>query len=351
MKIKEYYKEKEYIHYSNCHEDFDLLNSYRRENDEKILSVASALDNSLALRAGGSDVTVEAFDYNVTQIYLCKLKKTAIAELERDEFLAFIGVTGGDSLCLYQKISPFLERETKKYFDEHIFLVKDIKLVYAGRFEYYLRTFSQKILPLVASKTRIKEFAESDDLEEQKRVYGKYIDNLRLKFLFKIFFSEAVMKRLGRDKEFFRYNKGSLSENLKRRFDTGVENVINGENPYINYALTGNYKALPFYLREENYYKIKKNIGNIGIHYATMDEMLARDKYDFINLSDVFEYLPQSSMSDYSEKMRSCLNESGRVAFWNMLNTRKLDLERINDESDLLKDKAFFYKDFLVYEK
>ncbi len=350
MKIKEYYKEKEYIHYSNCHEDFDLLNSYRRQSDKEILSVASALDNSLGFLADGG-VKVDAFDYNITQVYLCNLKKTAIAELERDEFLAFIGVTEGDSFGLYKKISPFLDGETKKYFDEHIFLVKDIKLVHAGRFEYYLRTFSQKILPLVASKKRVKEFAECENLEEQKRVYKKYIDNLRLKFLFGIFFSEAVMKRLGRDKEFFRYNSGSLSESLKRRFDTGVENVINGENPYINYALTGNYKALPFYLREENYYKIKKNIADIEIRFATMDEMLARKQYDFINLSDVFEYLPQNAMADYTEKLRASLNRNGRAAFWNMLNTRAAGLERINDESDLLRDKAFFYKDFLVYEK
>lgn len=350
MKISEYYKEKEYIHYSNCHEDFDLLSSYFRSGDRKILSVASALDNSLGFLARG-DVTVEAFDYNITQVYLCRLKKTAIAELDREEFLEFIGVTDGDSFGIYEKISPFLDEATKKYFDEHIFLVKDIKLVHAGRFEYYLRTFSQKVLPLVASKKHIKEFAESENLEKQKRVYGKYIDNLRLKFLFKIFFSEAVMKRLGRDKEFFKYNKGSLSESLKKRFDMGVSGVVNGTNPYINYTLTGNYKALPFYLREENYYKIKENIGNIEIRYATMDEMLARGKYDFMNLSDVFEYLPQSSMSGYAEKLRDCLNENGRVAFWNMLNTRRLDLKRINDESDLLKDKAFFYKDFLVYEK
>ena len=350
MNIKSYYREKQYIHYSNCHEDFEKLAAYLRAEDKKILSVASALDNSLGFLVKDG-VHVDAFDYNITQIYLCRLKKVAISLLDREDFLVLTGVKEGDSEKIYNNIASSLDEKTRKYFDEHIFLIRDVKLIHAGRFEFYLRTFAEKILPLVASEKHINEFARADDLESQQIIYKKYINNFRLKILFKIFFSEAVMKKLGRDKSFFRYNKGSLSESLKKRFDMGVENVVNGSNPYLSYVLLNNYKTLPFYMREENYYKIKENIGNIDIYHASMDEMIAKDKYDFINLSDVFEYLPQASMTGYSERICACLNVGGRVAFWDMLNTRHLGLDRINNESDLKTDKAFFYKDFLVYEK
>lgn len=350
MSVKAYYKEKEYIHYSNCHEDFEMLYGYLKDSYTEILSVASALDNSLGfLVKDGAHVV--AFDYNITQIYLCRLKKTAIELLSREEFLTFIGVSDGDSGELYNRISPFLDEDTKKYFDEHLFLIRDVKLVRAGRFEYYLGIFAKKVLPLVSSKKYIEEFAAENDIDVQQEIYVKRINNLRLKLLFKIFFSEAVMKRLGRDKEFFKYNKGSLSEKLKKRFDMGVANVVNGTNPYLGFALLNNYKTLPFYLLEGNYYRIKNNIKNIEIIHATMDEMLGRGVYDFIDFSDVFEYLPSESMEGYTEKIRSCLNDGGRAAFWNMMNTRKLEFNRINDENDLKRDKAFFYKDFLVYEK
>lgn len=350
MKIKDYYKEKQYIHYSNCHEDFNMLNEYVYSDDRKILSVASALDNSLSFLVH-DNVTVDAFDFNITQIYLCKLKKLAIKNLTRDEFMIFIGISEGDSLELYNKFSNTLDKEVKDYFDAHLFLINEVKLVNAGKFEYYFQVFAKKVLPLVVSKKHIKEFAEVNDLLKQQEIYRKYINTLRFRLMFKIFFSKKVMKKLGRDKEFFKYNKGSLSKDIKTRFDKGIAYVSNGSNPYLNYVLLNQYKALPFYLQEENYQKIKQNIDNINICYANFDEMIENENYDFMNLSDIFEYMPESVMSGYSKLISRALNKHGRVAFWNMVNTRKLELTRINQKEDLEKDRALYYKDYLVYKK
>ena len=48
MKNK-YFKEPNYIHYSNCHEDVLQLKKYLPTHTKRVLSIASALDNSLAL--------------------------------------------------------------------------------------------------------------------------------------------------------------------------------------------------------------------------------------------------------------------------------------------------------------
>lgn len=130
----------------------------------------------------------------------------------------------------------------------------------------------------------------------------------------------------------------------------GIKYVLNGDNPYLNYVLLNRYRTLPFYLKEDNYDKIKKNINNINIHYATFDDMLD-NKYDFMNLSDIFEYMPEDTMEKYSKKINECLNINGRVCYWNMMNTRTRTLTRINDLKDLERDRALYYKDFLVYQK
>ena len=350
MKIKEYYKEASYIHYSNCHEDVDLLIDYFPKDATNVLSIGSGLDNSLAFLTF-DNVKVKSFDFNPTQVYLQKLKKAAIKLFSYNDFLVFLGIKDGDSLTLYNKLSNELELDVKEYFDEHLFLIDEIKLVHCGRFEYYFQVFKNKVFPKVVSKRRMAKFMELENLPDQINYYNKYINNCRFKLMFKIFFSKFVMSKVGRDKEYFKYNKGSLSKALKERFELGIKHNLNKDNPYLNYVLLNEFKALPYYLKKDNFDKIKANIDNIEIYQSSFDEMLNGEKYDFMNLSDIFEYMSADVMQKYSDLIAEHLSDCGRVAFWNMMNERKLFLKRINDIKDLERDKAVYYKDFLVYEK
>ena len=110
------------------------------------------------------------------------------------------------------------------------------------------------------------------------------------------------------------------------------------------------YEAKPFYLEEKNFYKIKENIDNLTIIENDFKNMLNQN-YDFMNLSDLFEYIDQSEMIELENAVFNSLSKHGRVAFWNMMNIRNFNVHnRINDESDINNDRAFFYRDFLVYE-
>ena len=105
------------------------------------------------------------------------------------------------------------------------------------------------------------------------------------------------------------------------------------------------------YLQKENFYKIKANIENVSVERKTFDEMLCQ-KYDFMNLSDIFEYMDDSVMEEYGKRIQEHLNRKGIVAFWNMMNVRGFSSwPRLNGREDWLEDRAFFYRDFLVYEK
>ena len=264
MRIKEYYKEKQYIHYSNCHEDSAFVLEQIKNQPKRILSIASALDNCLAMLLLEPDEIV-AIDSNDTQIYLCKLKQCGIKYLDYESFLVLIGITEGDSKDCYEKIREHLDEETRDYFDSHIYLVSDVKLVHCGRFEYYFSVFKNKVLPLIHSKRTITSFMNAEDITRQRELYRKTFNNLRFKLMFKLFFSEAVMKRVGRDKEYFRYNKGSLSALLKRKFEVCVENNLNSQNPYLQYIVFNSFSALPVYLTQENFEQIKRNIDKLTI--------------------------------------------------------------------------------------
>jgi S-adenosylmethionine-diacylglycerol 3-amino-3-carboxypropyl transferase len=79
------------IRYANCWEDADVLcAALQPAPGKRILSIASAGDNSLALLADGSEVV--AADLSPVQLACVELRMAAFRELNYDETLAFLGV-------------------------------------------------------------------------------------------------------------------------------------------------------------------------------------------------------------------------------------------------------------------
>src|SRR5512133_4318587 len=83
----------DFIRYANCWEDAEiLLEGLRPPPGSRILSVASAGDNSLALLLSDPEIVVAA-DINPAQVALVELKRAAMRELEYTDFLEFLGFT------------------------------------------------------------------------------------------------------------------------------------------------------------------------------------------------------------------------------------------------------------------
>ena len=73
--------------------------------------------------------------------------------------------------------------------------------------------------------------------------------------------------------------------------------------------------------------------------------------YDFMNLSDVFEYIDNDLLTYYENKIYDKLQSGGRVIFWNMQNTRKFTNKFNYLNISIKNDLAFYYKDILLYQK
>ena len=351
MKIKNYYKEPAYIHYSNCHEDISFIMSHITVKPERILSVASALDNALALLLLDPREIV-AIDLNHTQIYLCELKKCGVKYLSYEQFLVLLGISEGDRLFCYELIRERLDGDTRRYFDGHLYLITQIGLVNCGRFEYYFSVFKNRALPLIHSKRTIEEFMSAETLEEQRGFYGERFDNLRFRLMFRLFFSEAVMKRLGRDKEFFKYNQGSVSALQKRKFESCIKNNLNRENPYLQYVILNRFDSLPVYLRKENFELIKKRIDRLTIKKTRFeDEIKECEPFDLMYLSDIFEYMDGSVMPSMTQSVTEALRDGGEVLLFNMMNPRRLGAPLTETELDQTHNLTFYYSKCYLYKK
>ena len=366
------------IRYSQCWEDTEvLLESLNIQKNDICFGILSAGDNVFSMLAENPKKVV-ALDISFPQIALAKLKKEVFNSLSYEEMLEFTGVMKSDKrVKIYDRIRENLDKEVKEYWDFNKDAIEK-GIIHTGKFEKFFKIFREKILPFVHSKKRIEKLLEKKSRQERIEYYDKYWNNFRWKLMFKLFFSKYIVGKLGRDKEFFRYAEKNISEEMKERSRYALCEQNPYENPYINYILTGNYRkdCLPYFLRKENFDKIRKNLHKVEILQSSVEEYL--DQIDFkidkFNLSDIFEYMSAENYSKLMGKIYDNAENNALLAYWNLIverNSEKLDYKKTDSEIAVTgketnvngkkyermkeldrklheKDMTFFYTDFVV---
>lgn len=354
------------IRYSQCWEDTEILLESLDINEKDIcFGILSAGDNVFSMLTKNPQKIV-ALDISFPQIALAKLKREVFKSFSYEEMLEFIGVKiSSERIRMYEKIRSNLEEDVKNYWDFNKEAIEN-GIIHIGKFEKFFKIFREKILPFVHNKKRIGKLLEKKSKQERIEYYNSHWNNFRWKLMFKLFFSKYIVGKLGRDKEFFRYAEKNISEEMKERSRYALCELDSYENPYIYYIMTGNYRldCLPYFLREENFENIKKNLHKLEIVQNSVEEYL--DGIDFkinkFNLSDIFEYM---SLENYRRLMKKIYNNADNnaiLAYWNLIverNSSKLEsveeniknnFQRLEELDKRLheKDKTFFYTDFVV---
>ena len=314
------------VRYGQCWEDADILvEALKVHEGRRCLSIGSAGDNSFALLAAGAS-HVTAVEMNPAQIACIELRRDAYLHLTYEEFLEKIQVR--------------------------------------GKFERYFDLFRHRVLPLAHTRARITSLLEPRTKEERLIFYDRIWNSWRWRAIFKVFFSRWVMGRLGRDPAFFDYVEGSVADRILERARYALVDLDPSENPYLQWILNGQFgEVLPYALRRDSFGKIRSAIqeGRFGIAEGSLEEVLDRsdDRYDAFNLSDIFEYMSESSTESLLREIVSHSNPGARLAYWNMLAPRSRPASMANllkpceEEAARLfaRDRAFFYSRFVIEER
>ena len=356
------------IRYSQCWEDTEILLESLDINEKDVcFGILSAGDNVFSMLAKNPEKVV-ALDISFPQIALAKLKREIFKSFSYEEMLEFIGVKiSSERIEMYEKIKVNLEEDVRNYWDFNREAIEN-GIIHIGKFEKFFKIFREKILPLVHNKKRIEKLLEKKSRQERIEYYDRHWNNFRWKLMFKLFFSKYIVGKLGRDKAFFRYAEKNISEEMKERSRYALCELPPYENPYICYILTGNYRLehLPYFLREENFENIKKNLHKLEIVQNSVEEYL--DGIDFkinkFNLSDIFEYMSLENYRKLMKKIYDNADNNAILAYWNLIverNSSKLEslkrkeniknnFHRLEELDKRLheKDKTFFYTDFVV---
>lgn len=350
------------IRYANVWEDAWVLSeALRPAPGRRMLSIASAGDNSFALLAGGAEVV--AADLSPAQIALVDLKCAAIRRLDLDECAAFLGFrdSAKDRRETYEQLERDLQPRSRDFWREQM---EDLTYgpAHLGKFEAYFDLFREHVLPLIHRRKTVLSLLEPRDQAGREAFYEKTWNNLRWRLLFRIFFSRFVMGRLGRDPEFFRYVEGSVAERILARSRYALTVLPTHENPYLEYILTGNFsRALPLYLRPAVYPEVQRNLDKLILFEGPIDQAAMVHQgpgFDGFNLSDIFEYLDETTSVEVYARLLDTARPGARFAYWNMLVPRRLSksfpgrVRYLEEESGELfaRDLAWFYSAFIVEE-
>ncbi len=348
------------IHYANCWEDADvLLNVLAPQPGSSILSIASAGDNAFALLSSAPEKLV-AIDLNREQLYLTELKQIAIKHFEHNEFLRFSGILPcSDRLKMFNLINSDLSSPAQNFWWQNRENIEK-GIIFCGKFERYFLLFRKYILPLVHSKRDVRKLFSVKSAAEQEIFYRKYWNTFRWKLLFRIFFSKFVMGRFGRDPEFLKQVEINVEEFIFSRAQKHLADINCQRNYFLSMIMNGQFNnQLPFYMREENYLRIKMNINKLELleGYA-QDAVKLGEKFDYMNLSNIFEYMPVTVFKETAEVLYNGLNKAGKMAYWNLMVERNISMILPEKFSPVAvpyqiksADMGFFYRDFVCEER
>lgn len=345
------------LRYANVWEDAQILVDALQPQGRRILSICSAGDNCLALIAAGAQSVVAA-DLSSVQLYVLKLRIAALQVLDYPSFLIFMGIDGTEFQRqeLWQnQVKPHLSTAELNFWQNHEHWIHQ-GITNPGRFERYLDLFGSKILPWFQPKSRIEALYHAKTQEERETVWKKW-NHLAWKALFRVFFSKTMLSR-GRDPEFLRYVREAPGPILAQRLAHCLRHHPLNSNPYLNRILSGSWKnALPVYLQEQYFDKLKQNCSRIEFFHGPIEQACTLGPFDGFNLSDLYEYLNPEQCQIITRTLANHASAGARVALWNMMVPRNPcdydpRLKRLDPLSaqSLHQDRACFYRDFHVAE-
>ena len=346
----------EMIRYANCWEDADvLLRGLNPEKGKRFLSIASAGDNSFSLLISNPELVV-AVDVNQNQLFLVELKREAIRYLEYEEVLQFLGFKACDNrIRIYNKIRQYLTDKTKVYWDQHKEQLSN-GIIHEGKFEKYFQLFADKILPWIHTKKRVSELLSEKSKEEQENYYNTTWNNWRWRFMFKLFFSKTIMGRYGRDPEFLKQVDVHVGRTIYNKAAAHLKGKGAQRNFILNYNLTGYFgDLLPHYLEPQHYVLVKQNLDQLHVFQGYAEDAIAQyGRFDYMNLSNIFEYMSPELFENTAKGLLNGLNSGGKLGYWNLMVTRSIASKfpnEVQNEEALSKaltaiDKGFFYQQF-----
>jgi S-adenosylmethionine-diacylglycerol 3-amino-3-carboxypropyl transferase len=354
----------ETIRYSNCWEDTELVLKALNVKEKGVyLSISSAGDNALGILTKNPNLVL-AVDKSLAQIACIEIRKILFQNLSYNEVLSFMGIKeSSERIFTYKKLCKLLSTDVRNFWNNNLSLISK-GIIHTGKVENYFRLFRKWIMPLIMSKNKWLELLSKKSESERIDFYNKKMDSWRWNLFLNFVFNPITLKNLdlGRNSHNLKSTGNHISRKMRERIKYALTILPTHNNPYLEYIIKGNFKnSLPFFLKKENFEKIRKNLVKLKILKGTLKEVLKKNKeiiFDGFYLSDIFEYMSYNQYVERIKQVLPQLKKEGRIVYWDNLISRdppeflKPRISPLDELSKKLfsKNKAFFYNSLNIFE-
>lgn len=314
------------------------LQALKLDAGSRILTISSGGCNALNYLIE-NPASVTAVDLNRHHIYLLNLKIAALKFLpDFQDFFGFFGYGKSENnIENYQKfISPNLDQPTKDFWESSSFFGK---LAHGRRIDFfrkdglyehsrngYFLRFFHKFSRLFGCKP--EEVLKAETPEEQERLYQQYIEPFFDSFLIQLLGKMPVtMFGLGIPPQQY--------DELKKDFDGSVIDIYRQRTKRlaVEYPIYENYfawqafsrkydteqrKALPEYLKEENYETLKKNAAGIKTKIGSITEEIKNQPENSFNrfvFLDAQDWMNAGAMTELWQAIADRSETGSRIIF------------------------------------
>lgn len=348
------------IRYAQSWEDpATLQGALRPDADSRILSIAAAGDNSFALLLQGAG-SVVSVDMSLAQCALVELKRAAVLTLEHDELLRFVGlVDGNDRAALYMRARRELPEEARRWWDANPALVAR-GIIHAGKLEHMFRVFRTRVHPLLHGPRTTRAVCEPRSRLAREQFWHERWNNRRWQAALRLFFSQAVIARLGRDESFFDHVEIDVGEHYARRAYHAFVELDPATNPFLQYILFGRYLDLEHghpWLAPQNHALLRERLDRLEVRCAQLEQFLGTcepGSFTGFNLSDVFEWMSDELHERVYRQVLDAAAPGAVLAYWNNLVHRGAPRAfvaegRVEPDEELARrlhdaDRSFLYR-------
>ena len=352
------------VRYAQSWEDPEnLRGALQPDSDSRVLSIAAAGDNSFALLVQGAGRVVSV-DMSPAQCALVELKRAAILTLEHEELLRFLGATeGSDRHALYSRVRPMLPIDAREWWDSQPQLIA-MGVIHAGKLENMFRIFRTRVHPALHGPRTTRAAFEPRTRLGREEFWHERWNNWRWQLLIRMFFSERVIAKLGRDKSFFEHVQIDVSKHYSERAFHAFVELDPSTNPFLQYILFGRYLDLEHghpYLAPQHFETLRDRLDDLEVVCAEMEGYLGTCEpgaFTGYNLSDIFEWMSDDLHERVYRAIVRTSSPGAKLAYWNNLVPRSapaslLDTGAVTTDRELAvrlhdADRSFLYRDFHV---
>lgn len=316
------------------------LQALQLNENSRVVTISSGGCNALNYLLENPE-SVTAVDLNRHHIYLLNLKIAALKSLpDYEDFFAFFGYGKSErNIANYEKfVASALDGDTRKFWESNsglskirhgkrINFFKKGGLYEHSRNGYFLRFF-HKFSHLLGLKP--EEVLKAKNAEEQEKLYAKYIDPF-----FDTFFIKTVGKLpvtmfgLGIPPQQYDELKKDLNENASiiDVYRERTKRLATDYPIYENYFAwqafarkydTENRQAIPEYLKQENYAKLKANAAKINTKIGSITDEIKNKPQNAFNrfiFLDAQDWMNAETMTDLWQSISDKGEKGSRIIF------------------------------------